>query len=349
MKVVLDTDVLVSGTLIPGGNEEAKRRLPPTLQFAIARDYRPMWRLVVFLLPALAWTAQLRVEVRSSDVWVIRNGHENQLTHDGKSKPQAVLSPSRNRIAYYEQCPEAEHCTPPVVLLDLEGHRVVSFQPKHQAVPPVEPCSSILSVAWVGNNAIAAECHINPSLNEYIETDISTGQTTRDLLGYGFTLSPDGTQVAHVGWMVHFAPPYAQSNYLQIDHTTIYPLPEGTSPIEQKGLTEPPKVIHEHGLTYSGIHEFVSGLFWSPDSQRVALIDCTYDWTANNPGALSAGDGRESNRRCSIAVVSPSGELALFPLTDVSLNDLSRFRLSWISPRQLTLRAGDVAKDVTVP
>ncbi len=101
-----------------------------------------MWQLLCFLVPALVWTTQLQVEVRSSEVWVIRDGHENQLTHDGKSKLQAVLSPAQNRIAYYEQCPVAEHCRPAVVILDLEGHRIVSFEPKHQALPPVESCAS---------------------------------------------------------------------------------------------------------------------------------------------------------------------------------------------------------------
>jgi hypothetical protein len=308
-----------------------------------------MWKLLCLLVPALAWTGQLQVEVRKSEVWQIRGGQENQLTHDGKSKLQAVLSPAQNRIAYYEQCPEAERCTPAVVILDLEGHRVASFEPKRQAVPPRESCSSILSIAWVGDNTIAAECHVNPSLSEYIETNISTGRTTRNLLGYEFTISPDGKQVAHVGWIVHFAPPYAQSNYLQIDHTTIYPLPRGTGPVEQKGLTKPPQVVHEHGLTYSGIHELMPGFLWSPDSQRIALIDCTYDWTANTLGTLSAADGRKSNRRCSLTVVSPSGTFALFPLTNVSLDDLRRLRLSWISPRQLSLDAPNVTRTVTVP
>lgn len=308
-----------------------------------------MWRLLCFLVPALAWTAQVQIQVRGSEVWVSRDGHEAQLTHDGKSKLQAILSPSQKRVAYYETCPQAERCTPAVVIIDLEGHRIVSFQPKHQAVPPVEPCSSILSIAWVGNNAVAAECHINPSLSEYVETDISTGQTTRDLLGYDFTSSPDGKQVAHVGWIVHFGPPYAQSNYLQVDHTTVYPLPKGRGPVEQKGLTEPPKVVHQQGLTYSGIHEFLPGLFWSPDSQHIALIDCTYDWTANRPGSLSAGDGVASNRRCSLAVVARGGQAALHPLTDVPFADLRGMQLLWISPRQLSLCAHNVTKTITVP
>ncbi len=308
-----------------------------------------MWRLLCALVPVLAWAAQLQVDVRSSEVWIIRDGHVTQLTRDGKSKVQAILSPAQNRIAYYEECPVTEDCTPTVVILDLEGRRIVSFEPKQQAVPPAVPCASILSITWVGDNTVGAECHINPSLSEYIETNISTGQTTRDLLGYDFTPSPDGKHVAHVGWIVHFAPPYSQSNYLQVDHTTIYPLPKGRDPVEQKGLDQPPNVVHQQGLTYSGIHEFMPGIFWSPDSQRVALIDCTYDWTADNPQAMSAGQGKASNRRCSLAVISPSAKLALFPLTDVNWNDLRKSSLSWISPRQLSLRAHDVTKTITVP
>lgn len=73
-------------------------------------------------------------------------------------------------------------------------------------------------------------------MSEYIETDITTQKVTRDLLGYQFTRSPDGSSVAHVGWIIHFAQPYAQSNYLQIDHTLIYPLPKGTRPVVLKGL-----------------------------------------------------------------------------------------------------------------
>jgi hypothetical protein len=297
----------------------------------------------------LASAVQLRVEVRNSEVWLIRDGQESQLTHDGKAKLQAVLSPAQDRIAYYEQCPVAEHCMPAVVILDLEGHRMLSFQPKHQAVPPPQVCPSIFSIVWAGSHAVGAECHINPSLNEYVETDISTGQVTRDLLGFDFEPSPDGRHVAHVGWMPHFAPPPAKSYYLQIDRTTVYPLPPGVGPVEQKGLSKPPSVVQQHGLTYSGVHEFASRLFWSPDSQRIALIDCTYDWTANTLTASSAGEGEESNRRCSLAVVSPGGQVALFPFKDVSLNDLSPTPLSWTGLRQLTLRAKEVTRTFGVP
>jgi hypothetical protein len=130
------------------------------------------------------------------------------------------------------------------------------------------------------------EANRPPSLDQYIETDISTGRKTRELLGHDFTPSPDGKLVAHVGWIVHFAPPYAQSNYLQVEHRTIYPLPAGMRRVEQVGLTEPPKVVRQEGQIYRGIHGFQHGLSGSPDSQRIALIDCTYGWTPNREGVV---------------------------------------------------------------
>ncbi len=308
-----------------------------------------MWRLSFILVPVLALAAQTRVEVRNSEIWIIRDAREKQLTHDGRSKWQAGLSPAQNRIAYYEECTEAEHCTPRVVVLDLAGHLILAFEPNRQAVPPVEPCSAILSIAWVGGDVIAAECHINPSLSEYIETELSTGKTVRDLLGYDFTISPKGKEVAHVGWIVHFAPPYEQSNYLQIDHTTIYPLPKGASPVEQANFTEPPNVVHQDGLTYSGIHEFGPGMSWSPDSQHIALVDCTYDWTANNPGSQSEEAGGESKRHCSLAVVSRNGEAALFQLTDLPADEFWKMSVSWTSPRQVSVSVGSVTQDFAIP
>ena len=305
--------------------------------------------LLFLLVATLAWPPHLRVEVRNSEVWLIRDGHEFQLTHDGKSKLQAELSPAQDRIAYYEQCIEAEHCTPTVIILDVEGHRITSFQPRHEAFPPAEPCSSILSIAWVGDNVVSAVCHGNPSMSEYLEIDLSTGQTVRDLVGYNFTVSPDRKEVAHVGQIPHFAPPYAKSEYLQIDHTTIYPLPKGISPAEQKELPEWTKVVHQKGLIYQGIHEFMPWMYWSPNSQRIALVDCTYDWKANRAESQSEGDGEESNRRCSLVVVSKHGEAVLFPLNDLSEEDLRKFSVSWVNAHQLSLETGSMTKTFTVP
>jgi hypothetical protein len=121
------------------------------------------------------------------------------------------------------------------------------------------------------------------------------------------------------------------------------------SPVEQKGLPQPPKVVHQKGLLYQGIHEFMPEMFWSPDSQRIALVDCFYDWKANSAESQSEGDGGESNRRCSLVVVSRNGEAVLFDLNGLSEEDLRKFSVSWANPHQLSLETGSLAKTFTVP
>jgi hypothetical protein len=298
-----------------------------------------MSRGVLWILAATVWAGTLEVEVRDSEVWLIRDGQARQLTHDGKAKLQAELSPSQDRVAYYEQCPQAEQCMPTVVILDLEGRRTGAFAPKGHV-----PCASILSIAWTGRNRVAAECHINPSLSDYIETDISDGRTTRHLSGYDFTVSPDGKQVAHVGWIIHFAPRWAQSNYLQVENTTVYPLPKGVKPTEQKELEGPPQVVRHSGATYYGIHDFHPGLAWSPDSRHIALLDCTFDLTVPVAGALDQA-GVESNRRCAVAAVAAGGQLTLYPVS----SDLRQARLSWEGPHQLWLEANGERRSFRIP
>ncbi len=303
----------------------------------------------LFCLFEQAVSPPLHVEVRGSEIWLTRNGHAAQLTRDGRSKGQALLSPSGDRILYYEVCPMAENCIPTIVILDLEGRRVTSFRPMPHAVPSVEPCGSINSVAWAGDKAVAADCHINPSLSEYVKTDLVTGKVTLDLLGYDFTPSPDGKHVAHVGWYPHFAPPPAQSNYLQVDQATIYPLPKGMGASERKNLTGTPEVVRVNGPKYSGIHEFLPGLHWSPDGQRIALIDCTYDWTAKMLGKTETEDGDASNRRCFVAAVSLNGDAVTFPMTEPGAPDPAGVRPVWEGPHRLSFLRDKGTRIVTVP
>lgn len=287
------------------------------------------------VLYVLLGSVPLRIEIRDSEVWLVSGEDAKQLTNDGKSKLQAELSPSNDRIAYYEQCPESEHCIPSVVILNIEGQHVLSFQPKLQAF--THPCMSILSISWSGKNAISVVCHINPSVNEYIETDLITGQTSRDLLGYDFAPSPDGKKIAHAGWNPHFAPPDLKSDYLVVDSTIIYPLPKNTFPVEQTGFSRPPNTVRRRGLTTFGIHEFVSQISWSSDSQTIALIECTYDWSGKDRQSLQSGIGTESRRRCSVLVASPTGKFHLFELSEFSPADLYQSHLEWTKTRELTL------------
>ena len=300
-------------------------------------------RFLPILLPVISWAAGLQVEIRSNEVWLLRGGDAKQLTHDGKSKLQAEVSPSGNRIAYYEQCPQAEHCTPSIIILDLEGRRLKAFQPLAEALPPAGPCASILGFFWLKETTIAAECHINPSLGEYVETDINTGKTVRDLLGYGFTPSPDRKYIAHVGPIVHFAPPIDQSNYLYIDQLVTYPLPKSAKPGEKE-----PQVVRQKGSTWTGVHEFIPKFSWSPDSERVAFVDCMFDWVEKGigvDGATPVGD--ETNRRCFVAVVARSGQFSLFPISGDPVF-LNAVEFTWNGPNRVSAQIAGTSKQFQI-
>ena len=278
----------------------------------------------------------------------MHNGQLKPLTHDKKQKGDPVLSPADTRIAYYEQCVESEHCTPTVVILDLDGNQLMGIQPRLEAVPPVQPCMDILSLRWFGENAVAVECHHNPSLNEYVEVELDTGRNFRDLLGYGFVRSPDLKRVAHVGWIIHFGPPYVQSEYVQFDRETVYPVRERGKPLpEMNGLPSPPDVVKLVKGRYVGIHEVRSRLVWSPDSKSVAFVDCTYSWTPNTPSALAEADGRESPRACALAIAGFSRKPESFALAGRNVEKTVP-EILWHSNHRVTLRSGDLLRQVTV-
>ena len=295
----------------------------------------------VCICRVLAGTETIEVGVKNNEVWVSKGGRSIQLTHDGRSKLQAELSNRNDRIAYYEQCPQDEGCTPSVIILDLEGRRLQSFTPTIAGFGQTEPCGSILGISWQpSDESIAVECHVNPSVSAYMEIDLKTGRHTRDLAGLGFTPSPDGRWVAHVAPLVHFAPPYAQSYYLQLNDLTVYPLPKNTKPVRQSGFGQPINVVKDEDDRYAGIHEFVPSFAWSPDSTRVAFVDCVFDWIET--GGLDPGGnpiGEERNRRCSIVIVSVTGCHTSVKLPPVPKETIYHSKLSWADGKHLKMNA----------
>src|SRR5690348_15847130 len=123
----------------------------------------------------------------------------------------AINSPSGKQSASVEYCADmAESCDPAIVINDQQGHtQRISLM--LGTIAPDQPCG-VQALVWIGDRALGVACHVNPSLNEYVEIELATGRSVRNLTGYDFVPSPDGRQVAHVGPYPHFAPAQAQSN-----------------------------------------------------------------------------------------------------------------------------------------
>lgn len=213
-----------------------------------------MHRLLA-LIALLATAADpVSVEIRDTQVWLMRAGAARQLTRGQPAKMGAILSPSKSRIAYHEVCNTSQPCPPSVVVIDLDGRTLASFEPRLSAA---RQCANIASLVWAREGTIGVECHVGPALNEYVETGIATGQIERDLLGRDFARSPNGEHIAHVG----------RDDSLLIDNARVFP-----------------------PAASSATHQLGRGLHWAPDSRRIAFIDCTPE--ASCAVVIAAMDGK---------------------------------------------------------
>jgi len=188
-------------------------------------------------------------------------------------------------------------------------------------------------VHWAGEAVIGAYCHGNPSMGNYFEVDIATGKVLRSYIGFGFVRSPDYAKVAHVGWIIHFAPPWVQSQYLMAGDTILYPLPPGMKPVVQKPLEMAPEVVKQQGLVYAGVHTFPVRFVWSPDSRYVGLLDCLVDYRLrdDSPEAFEER-GVEENHRCFVVAVALDGTFRRTPVTPAADQAVT---LHWTNNRTL--------------
>jgi hypothetical protein len=124
----------------------------------------------------------------------------------------------------------------------------------------------------------------------------------------------------------------------------IYPLPPGMKPVEQKPLEMAPEVVTQKGLVYAGVHRFGSRFVWAPDSHKVGLIDCLFDYRLRDdaPEAFEK-HGKPENERCFAVAVGLNGVVQKTPLPVASSKDTV---LVWTDAH--TLRVTDAGRVVQV-
>ena len=222
----------------------------------------------------------------------------------GYSGQNRVPSPAGNLFAEYTLCSIQNPCIPEVVITNWHGAEVRRFEVRNDG----GPCAGILDLQWAAEDTIAAECHENPSMSSYLEVDIRSGKLVREYRGFGFVRSPDYAQVAHVGWIIHFAPPWVKSEYLQIGNTIVYPLPPGMKSVDQKSVDMAPEVVRRRGLVYAGVHGFQSKFVWSPDSRKVGVVDCLVDYRLRDDSRAAFEEGgKAENLHCFAVAVGLEG------------------------------------------
>jgi hypothetical protein len=256
---------------------------------------------------------------------------------------ERVPSPSGDRFAQYTECSVQNPCIPEVIITDRDGMELRRFQVRDDE----GPCASILNLEWAGENAIGAECNGNPSVSYYFEVDVASARVLDEYLGYRFVRSPDHAKLAHAGWIMHFAPPWTQSEYLQVGNVIVYPLPAGAKPVVQKRLEMAPEVVKEHGLVYSGVHSFPTKFLWSPDSRNIGLIDCLVDCRLRDHSEEAFdGGGEQENRRCFAVIVALDGSFRRARIPD---NPDAKFGLKWADALTLVATSGGKTVEVRAP
>lgn len=230
--------------------------------------------LIVLIPSGLPSVKAQKVEVRLIDHEIFvkdASGTLRQLTRDGVPKENVTVSPALRKIAYnYTWTAYGFEAKPPVfIVLDLKTGEVIG------KIEVSWVARYISKVEWVDERFLMV-------VGEHIFIvllDVEEGKQTHFLYGGRFTLSPDRRKIVFLKGrlpLYGYIPPEYESDEIML--TIVGPR------VSARGINSTARVVYPELRPWGDIedrryedlnerHQMRGGLFWSPDSRKVAFVE----------------------------------------------------------------------------
>jgi hypothetical protein len=263
-----------------------------------------------------------------------------QATHDAHGAEHAapVISPDGKTIVYGVMEPVTpEHLSPlHIVFLDWSGRELRRID----KVPTGElgGACGYGQIEWVDPTRLGITCEENPSLESYVVLDATSGKVLQRYMGLYFSWSPDRRVLAHVGPIMHFAPPPAQNYCLLFNNEPVY----ARNCRSVVDVVRKPGTARNSPARFPNIHTIEYPLVWSPDGKKIAFLVSVYDFVSNTKDN-DQESGDIVNSRGFLAIVSADGRPAGYPVEKFPGDP----RLVWLTGSRIELRSatrGDVIR-----
>ena len=215
-----------------------------------------LWGLVlstaISCVPCVAANTQNVVFEQNGELWLKLANGEHQVTEDGTKKGVWALSADDKKVAYTVSPDEEFTRSNTVIIADTFGHRLHRYT--LNKVGSRERFVKANKIEWIDDHRVGVEYMVTAQCNQYIVIDTNSGDMLSNYFGFLFSWSPDGKQIAYVGWDAD-APVREQqhSYFLKIDDKVVYPADQLNPAL--------------------GNHLFLTPLVWSNDSKAVAFVD----------------------------------------------------------------------------
>jgi hypothetical protein len=310
----------------------------------------PLRPVLLLLAAGIGFAAEYpKAYTENGQVWIqtTASAAAFQATHDGSTiKGPALVSPNGNVIVYDVRESLGENRLSPlnIVFLDWSGKEIRRFR----EVPMKELGSTCGygKLEWIDNDHVGVTCEFNPSAEDYLVLHAVSGKVEKEFPGLHFSWSPDHQTLAHVGFVIHFAPPAVKNNCLLFNDTPVYtpgcsnevketpktPAPRANrkSEVKRAGNRTAARVEVHH---YQNIHEISYPLLWSPNGRKLAFAETIYDfdWGMDDKGQETQ---ETSNPRKFLAIVSTDRSAAGYSLNA----QIGELQLEWLDDTHVKVR-----------